>query len=468
MGLTKVTYSMIEGAYINAQDYGAVGDGTNDDTTALQAAIDASNAAGGGQVYLPTGTYLHTGITLKTNVILVGENRTTTTLKNTSNFHGVTISNITGFGVRELTVSQDGNSNSVDAIYINDASNGAFFNVGIFTPARYGISLNGGTVSGCFQNDFFKIDITGLSGTKRGIYLQKSTYRNNANRFIGGRINNGAYGVYADTDSGVSNQFTLTVQEQTVSCIYDDATQNSYSNVYIETNETGANGFELGSFSASAFMQPTTLSVVGGGFALKVPAGVPVTGNTYTFIGPSGGSVAPRMQNLSVNNLLSDIGSGSGQGYANIVAKSKYVNYSVAGSGAEVAATYTLPANSLTEAGNTIRITAWGTTTNAAANKKIDLYFGASGTRLVATINSSTASVLPWKIDAVIQRTGVSSQSAYSTALMGAGTSFNTIDQRSNAPNQTMASDVVITVELTGAGGAGTVTMLGWTIEALL
>jgi hypothetical protein len=43
---------------INARAFGAVGDGITDDRAAIQAALDAAKAAGGGVVSLPPGTYL--------------------------------------------------------------------------------------------------------------------------------------------------------------------------------------------------------------------------------------------------------------------------------------------------------------------------------------------------------------------------------------------------------------------------
>ncbi len=44
----------------NVMTYGATGSGTTDDTAAIQAALNAASVAGGGCVYLPTGTYMIT------------------------------------------------------------------------------------------------------------------------------------------------------------------------------------------------------------------------------------------------------------------------------------------------------------------------------------------------------------------------------------------------------------------------
>ncbi|MDH6130751.1 hypothetical protein P3T37_000118 [Kitasatospora sp. MAA4] len=46
--------------WLNVKDYGAVGDGSTDDTAAVQSAISAASAAGGGTVYFPVGNYLVT------------------------------------------------------------------------------------------------------------------------------------------------------------------------------------------------------------------------------------------------------------------------------------------------------------------------------------------------------------------------------------------------------------------------
>jgi len=55
MAITKTNNRMIDGSVVNVLDYGAVGDGTTDDTTAIQTAINAT--PNGGTLIFPEGTY---------------------------------------------------------------------------------------------------------------------------------------------------------------------------------------------------------------------------------------------------------------------------------------------------------------------------------------------------------------------------------------------------------------------------
>src|SRR5205823_3366526 len=52
----------------DVRSFGATGDGKSLDTAAINRAIDAAAAAGGGTVLFPAGTYLSTSIHLKSNV----------------------------------------------------------------------------------------------------------------------------------------------------------------------------------------------------------------------------------------------------------------------------------------------------------------------------------------------------------------------------------------------------------------
>ena len=55
-------------AVFNVRDYGAKGDGLAKDTAAVQQAVDAAHAAGGGEVLLPRGMYLCGSVFLKSGV----------------------------------------------------------------------------------------------------------------------------------------------------------------------------------------------------------------------------------------------------------------------------------------------------------------------------------------------------------------------------------------------------------------
>lgn len=71
MALTKVTYSMIDGPVFNVKDFGAVGNGSTDDTAAINAAIEAAFAIGGGTVVFMPQTYaILTTVKIRSNVTL--------------------------------------------------------------------------------------------------------------------------------------------------------------------------------------------------------------------------------------------------------------------------------------------------------------------------------------------------------------------------------------------------------------
>ena len=97
---------------VSVLQYGAVRDGATDDTTAIQAAITAVGAAGGGTVWIPRNVYRFTTLSLvSANVVLLGEPGTileTTTL--TGNI--ISLGAVAGLGCRNIHVRTSGTPSS--------------------------------------------------------------------------------------------------------------------------------------------------------------------------------------------------------------------------------------------------------------------------------------------------------------------------------------------------------------------
>ena len=162
MSLTKVTYSMIDGAAVSVKDFGAVGDGVANDTSAIQAAINFGNKG----VYFPDGTYLiNAALTVPSNRTLFG----TGTIKLANNA-GVNSTNprvadmLVGTAVSNVTIdglSFDGNKTNQTVgtamiLFVDDtsvkASNIKITNCNVYNGFISGIGFGGvqsGIVSNC-------------------------------------------------------------------------------------------------------------------------------------------------------------------------------------------------------------------------------------------------------------------------------------------------------------------------------
>lgn len=235
----------------NVMDYGAKHDGVTDDAPAINAAINAANAAGGGTVYMPAGTYMlktdgpelikayntyHASIIMKSNVILKGAGNPATKLVRAASGYTVAIGAdgaFNNFGFEDFYITQYTNgTNGDDGVKIFGATNGHFTNVTIggengsqfYTPFMlYGVqnvtltncvAIGGRAVAGfVVSND---VDGTPYAQNTNGVYFENSSASN------------------VNTDSGISFGFNIYNESSSLPYI-----QNVTCNNCTVSNSTG-------------------------------------------------------------------------------------------------------------------------------------------------------------------------------------------------------------------------------------
>ena len=200
MALTKASYSMVSGAPLNVLDFGATGDGTTNDTAAIQLAVTAAYAQERA-LYFPSGTYL------MASTITMGNNATDAA--KFCYFFGdgkdsvikVTADNVNPFLWQGPNPDSDGVGNRIDGRilieklrFLGPSSASANTNsIGVKFYGAQGITLRDCTFNGWVNGEYYQnCDIA----SRYNIYSQ-SNYN---------AVNSAATG-YAITGAGQLNSF---------------------------------------------------------------------------------------------------------------------------------------------------------------------------------------------------------------------------------------------------------------------
>lgn len=169
MALTKVTYSMIDGAVVNALDYGVVA-GATDSSAALQAALDTGLA-----VYLPAGTYTIKNATLSVQGPFFGDGQYETIIKldATSTIGRRMVEMQNNSSLRSMQIDVNGVASCVPVKFADNATN--LLVDDCFLKQASGASVNAGSCLEGTDNEDFKVTNSYLENALN-LDPSKSTY----------------------------------------------------------------------------------------------------------------------------------------------------------------------------------------------------------------------------------------------------------------------------------------------------
>lgn len=202
MALTKVTNRMTEGAAVNVLDYGAVGDGTTDDTAAIQAAIDSS----ANHIYLPEGDYVITGITVPSATTITGDGGGITSYTSRLIYAGsgvaVDLSGTSGTPTRKSVLRDfkiDCTGSATAAVKLTSAREHTIERISVHDngTAAKGFYLEGQANFGVYVNTFTECEAVGFT---HGLYVDgditnSGTLRANNNSFDRCRFDSNTTGI---------------------------------------------------------------------------------------------------------------------------------------------------------------------------------------------------------------------------------------------------------------------------------
>lgn len=341
MSLTKVSYSMINGDVVNVLDYGAVGDGSANDTAAITAAL-----ATGKSVFFPKGTYLSGAQTITTQgQTLFGEGAASIVQANAA---GVTLFTVQAayVNIRDLRLNgaETNASNTSFAVFTATANpavyltienvvvSGASGSVGFNNAFKFDDSCHYGTVSQCKIERLWG-NTSGhgygvLAGNVKGCRVLNNNMIATSGRgrhgiyFSAGCNNSVANGNYLEgfDYEGIS-QYSTGVQP---SCARNVYSNNTLSGCAASTNPySGSIGIYQHSYGCVVANNTITASGQRGitidGSSATDCANTLVIGNTVSYSGTEGINLTSTVRCSVIGNIVFESSTASAGASANIM-----------------------------------------------------------------------------------------------------------------------------------------------------
>jgi hypothetical protein len=223
---------------VSVKDFGAVGNGSTDDTAAIQAAINSLSATGG-TVYLPTGTYKVSSTISWTfdNLTLMGAGKGATEIRTfiaATDVIGIgtTADGVSRGGIYDLSIIADTTQVSGAGIHLTNCNNVRISNVVMGYGLYTGIQISAGADQfGNYIDNFFistctyGIYVGGATGIVQGVYASDGVIGSCTNSGILLQQISGFYGSSFDIISCRNALSTFPNTGQSVAnCFFSDIT----------------------------------------------------------------------------------------------------------------------------------------------------------------------------------------------------------------------------------------------------
>lgn len=255
----------------DVMSYGAKGDGSTDDTTAIQAAINAANSAGGGIVFFPKATYIASNLTVHGNTTLQGTGRNSVIKAKTSTTGSFIALNTPASDIAVVItdLAIDCNSQSgLSGIYFDNTSVGQdslhrIINVSVFNAGNDGIHLGPAVIETILLNCYvhnsgrygYNFDVGATDnrviGCSSGLSLNHGFYiQGNNTHFIGCKVYYAGY---------TGSSWTAAIHGF---MLYPSASQDLHvvSLISCEAQNNSVDGFHVDGSASSATIQHVSLT----------------------------------------------------------------------------------------------------------------------------------------------------------------------------------------------------------------